>query len=265
MNDSDVEIARQFIKDNINNYYSFGIFNQKKDGTVKFYKRINQPCWGELRCHYKDIGKPSDLHSPFPLGKPVGLAICLGSYYNQELVKWILSDESPWRSCFGEGREIITKDDGKILGFIQRDMDIDPTVFVSHLLNMRVETSWSTFVEWGVPKDIAFWMGFTFRPNYINGAITWPSYDYGDGYTFAKAINIKRYLTANPQNITIPSDKGGTLFSERGVYNRVDIAELFSGDESVSLKSLFKQKYPELTQDIIVNKITPEIIKLGAE
>lgn len=119
-------------------FHTFSLLMQKEPGgEITSHVRVNQPCYGEMR-KYGEIStlpstsKPSDLHHPFPEGRPV--AVMVHSNYLATKMQ-AFDSKSPWIKGFGSIDNIIFHHDKNIFTLI--DTRIDPSVFVLMLRNIR--------------------------------------------------------------------------------------------------------------------------------
>ncbi len=204
---------------------AFCICIRNPEGKHFLYYRSNQPCWGELRTHYKDIYKPSDLHHPFPHGTPVGIG-CSYTYGNAsfDFLKWATSDQSPWKNGF---RSVHLCENKK--SFIICNTHIDPTVTVNLLLQTTHQPTaiinWKELINRGLNLKDAWLLALSIyqsNPILIRPII--------NDYTFSPYIDLEKYYKGEPDNITIDQP---TLYL-RGAYNRVLNSQIWKGGWSLT-------------------------------
>jgi hypothetical protein len=208
------------------------------EAGIEVHRRQNQPCWGELRTHYKDIRKPSDLHSPFPDGVPVGIGISLRGTYDQDILSFLLGRNSPYNKCFGENGLDFTMSGNEIKGFVLTDTKIDPTPFVHMLINFHNNHISKEYLDAGIPEKIAFLL-----PIHLPGGMV-RAYDMGEAYNFARKTDFKRWWNSNPRDLTTGKCHNGerNTFYTRAAYNRVENNEIWTGPNAVPLAKLLKEK-----------------------
>lgn len=184
------------------------VLAMEHEGKVTLYPRNNQPCQGgETRKYYRTHGdactqpensKPSDLHHPFPKGRPVGIlfpSCTLGhSPRKDPYLDWLIKDtQSPVRCVMGG----VIYDKGHILF---ADTRLDPTVMIFAIQMMRR----------GVPES---------GGNHLLAAVRqMGSYEY----YFNPKISIRRFVDGHPRDLS-----GGTYYDGFD-YNRSFNANIFT-------------------------------------
>ncbi len=213
------------------NGISFCICIRNPESEHFIYKRQDQPCWGELRTHYDDLRKPSDLYYPFPYGTPVGIGINSNASYDwgfhdkeafTEWINWSTSSFSPWTSGFKSP---------KILGtnLIICNTHIDPTVMVNMLLQLTHKSEtirhWYKLVtKWNFdPKD-AFLLAYGIYNLSGDGSLS-PIPHLSNTYSFWNSVDLRRWYNKNPRQLT---EENKTLY-QRGAYERPNNAAIFKG------------------------------------
>lgn len=204
---------------------------------INLYRRKGQPCYGELRkyksthgddCTQPNNHKPSDLHSPFPDGTPLAIAARFPQIPEQDLLEFLFSNESPWRKGFKDEKNIEwTLQDGKKIGFVLTETDIDPTVFVNLLNTIKsicfypgmisTKFKFCELVEKGLSPKEAIMLIMTINISCLPvlgqaGSI---------GYYFPIHLDVKRFMDSNPRDLT------GGSFQDRYDYNRTYLQNIF--------------------------------------
>lgn len=253
-----VEKVHKFVSSSYKMAYAFCIVVEH-EGEIQIHERVNQPCWGELRIHYNDIYKPGDLFDPFPEGTPIGFGIGLNYRYDQSFLKWVFSSDSPWVNIHQEGFTLVKDKADNTIGFIHQNSQIDPTLFISMLINSRQDSSvFFHFVDMGIPEKIAWWMSNNF---YKYDSKIWKLKPYDSPpYHLNHRLNVKRWLNNNPQNITLEAP----TFYERGVYNRQYLADIWTDKDSITVRSLFSNPNSSITVETLL-EVSQKIQELGAK
>lgn len=216
------------------------ILVMKVDEGYMAYRRVSQPCYGELRkyamthgtmCTRPESEKPDDLYWPFPEGKPFAVGVPFNKYsakkapeaYNA-YTRAIFSDTSPWIKGFGSSDSVTfisdAKDPNRNKGVIFRDMHVDPTVMVSAI--------WATCYTEGYVSYLKLLNdGFTQNEALAIIVMNTSSPDpYStiyetDNYHWPAKFSLKRFLSGNPH------DYSGGFFDEGYDYNRRMIQDIF--------------------------------------
>src|SRR5690606_21187507 len=139
-----LNVLRQFVLANENRL----IFNLlvQRDDTIVHVNYSSQPCYGELRPygkthpemlpeHQRGVSKPGDLHSPFPEGTPIAVAVPFFNKVNgvtieeyNRIINLVLDPGlSPWRDALKD-LEVLKNKEGRIAGIIIKDTHVDSTV-----------------------------------------------------------------------------------------------------------------------------------------
>lgn len=108
----------------------------ENNGEVTFHERLKQPCYGEMRIYNPEGWKPSDLHTPFPEGNPVGVSVNLHYWKPQFALAdkaGVFSEESLWWPLLKD-RFVKTDNDD---GFVMTDCDFDSDYWFGFLLSIR--------------------------------------------------------------------------------------------------------------------------------
>lgn len=220
-------------------YYAFCIVTKDEEGLFTIHERDREPCYGGLR-KYKSTHKgdctqpdhkPGDLHNPFPEGEPVAVGFSfsalkyLDSYY---LFEACWGDTSPWIKGFGsrENIEVTYTEDGKILGVILKNTDIDPTVLVNlakftKAMTQHQEETFNSLVKEGLDTHEALAV-----MTYNSGHLTPMG---ANGYTFSQVVDFKRFKSGDAKDHT-----GGTL-RQRFDYSRKQLHNLFYDRKGLNL------------------------------
>lgn len=264
-------------------------------GSIGLYPRVDQPCQGgEFRPyhdhnpgdkfakphgHIKDggrahdkKGKPLDLYHPFPSGEIVAFGINLWGQVDEDTLKFIFSNDSPWKDAFGDQRFVDRKKNSLVI----TTSDIDPNVWMQLLWTIKSQHLQSL-------KD---WVaqGFTHReaalictiaggtsPN--GGCIQQSRYDYSPITSF----NIYRFLNQKPYHLLdktyregghyLRSHGRGTIGAEacwqdrdekQGLNLQQKINELPRDGTTGYQKPLKKEEVIKFFRDIIDVWNTPE-------
>lgn len=204
---------------------SFVLAVRDKFGSIGFYPRTSQPCYGEMRKYqnknsnhkqavaHGDLAKsgkqkPTDLYCPFPSGEPemIGFYVRAWNVVTEAdqkylpIINFLFSDQSPWIKGFGSSKavELVWKDK-KLNGFVVKTSDIDPSVLVQMLWTFRHSSiqNFQNFLDAGASMKEAC-------------LLILPQ---GGGYG-PKKCDLKRFFQADPRELS-----GGTL-REGGDYAR---------------------------------------------
>ncbi len=216
-----------------------------------FHPRYSMPCYGELRkykrTHPEDYtsseNKPTDLHYPFPEGHPAALGLNLPpSEKNEEVYKDLFSNESPFINGFRSKDNVlfIRKESGvpgPIIGFVVKDLEIDPTVLVNLLKFTRYNLAlpYSRLREAGATIQEA--LGIIYLNN---GMDPMYSTNKNSGYWTPAIFSAKRWFSQNPIDLS-----GGTL-ADRFDYNRTRMADPFYSKTGIKW-------YDEMSQRIVID------------
>lgn len=254
---NEVEVAKQYLEvfssRIVPKRIDYFLVMRDKSGVLSYHDRINQPCWGELRkyrsTHYHDCTKledarPEDLFSPFPDGTPEAIGIpfsCIGAL--TPLKQYLFSNESPWRKGFGSSSDIILTWTGIIL----KNTDIDPTVLVNLLINIRnmkqyneTEKNFEKFLAEGLTKfESAFLCIFSgvssysyAMPSNVHRLQVPPPNDYIN----TLFVSLSRLYEQNPHDLT-----GGTL-RNRFDYERKKIKDIFYDSNGVNITKVLNDE-----------------------
>lgn len=204
---------------------SFVLAVRDKFGSIGFYPRTSQPCYGEMRKYsnknhnhkkaveHGDLAKsgkqkPTDLYCPFPSGEPEMIGFYIGSWgiitkTDQKylpIINFLFSDKSPWVKGFGSAKavELVWKDK-KLNGFVVKTSDIDPSVLVQMLWTIRYTQlqQFQNFLDAGASMKEACLLMLP----------------QGNSYG-PKKCDVRRFLQGDPRELS-----GGTL-REGGDYAR---------------------------------------------
>lgn len=248
-----LNLLRGFVL-NSQNELTFNLLMQQGDDVVHV-KYGQQPCYGELRPyakthpdmlpeHQRKVHKPGDLHSPFPDGHPIAVAV---PFFNQpsdvtteqynRIINLVLDPGlSPWREALRDF-EVLKNDKGRIAGIIIKDTNVDSTVMVNLFMTLR-GASWNSFYAvltkllGQFPDEdpylllaAATQVGPTWQSN---GAY---SINASFQYYISPALNITNFLQGKfDEKIT-----GGT-FHDRYAYNRPDLHNVFGQNDKTWTK-----------------------------
>lgn len=257
-----LKALRSFVLSNQNKLI-FNLLMQRGDDIIHV-EYTQQPCYGELRPyakthpdmlpeHQRKVQKPGDLHSPFPDGTPVAVAV---PFYNQpngvtteqynRIVNLVLDPGlSPWREALKDF-EVLKNEDGRIAGIIIKDTNIDSTVMVNLFMTLR-GASWGSFYKVltnlleKFPEE---------DPYLLLAAATQygPSWDSGQknmvnasfAYYISPALNVKNFLRGE-----FGKDITGGTFRDRYAYNRPDLHNVF-GENAKTWQAVAKEKFGRL-------------------
>lgn len=227
-----------------------------ESGDMTLHTRIYQPCYGELRkykkTHPKDCTqpnntKPSDLHCPFPDGTPLAISVTFGArgtnfqtriLKEQNYIRYMFSNDSPWLKGFKHEKHIEwTLKDDNIIGFVLKTTEIDPTVFVNLLNNIKSylqyeeEGLFDKLVSKGLSKRqaVLFISSISMKLSKMYRVVR---QHQQQGYYTPHHIDIERFIKRNPHDLS-----GGT-FQDRVDYNRTDLQNIFSFQKSYPSKQL---------------------------
>lgn len=236
----------EFLADNMHGI-NFALAMRDQDGYLKIYPREDQPCQGgEMRkykyagrsdscyvsgkkvelhgdeCTRPDDPRPGDLSDPFPDGIPEAVAICLKDRpQNPEMVEFFLSEKSPYRKGHGGRENIVLRynEHGDVSGYVFKNTEIDPTVFVNFLQFLRCQDyreMWKTLRGAGMtPQEIAV--------SFILMGPHDPTHNLVEthSYYFPVKASIRRIVEGDAFDLS-----GGT-FRNRYDYNRSEVQDLF--------------------------------------
>ena len=183
--------------------YTITVFRDEKYFT---YFRHSMPCLGGLVKYKASHGKryfmnpyfPRDIRVMFPEGDIIYIALWGNVNYNTPYHKFILSEESPWKSAFGSKDTIIFKKQY----FVLTNMDADPTVFYS-LIRLGQLTHISLYQKWN-PRAAILASKFHYadprrlagqKPIQISGG-TW-----ADGFGYTRPYNESIFKTSLPHKL----------------------------------------------------------------
>lgn len=225
---------------------NFSLAMRDKYGSLGVYPRVYMPCQGgEIRkytdknpndkravahgdaCTRPESEKPTDLYAPFPSGVPelFGHRMSVGGESHQDAIRFLFSDESPWKKGFGSGGAVeFTEDDkGNIVGVVLLDMAIDPTVLVNLLWIYKdcANKNYQTYLDAGMTRHeavMSIMMGG--YSNILQSALL-----QNNTYHYAQHLSVPRFMNADPNDLT-----GGT-FRDGFDYNRKLINEIFEEKE----------------------------------
>lgn len=234
---------------------NFALAMRESDGSVKVYPRSSQPCQGgEMRKYQRTHGdlctrpndrRPSDLHDPFPSGivEAVGFH---KSHVGEKFLRDSLSEDSPWLKGFNSPDNIIyAEKNGKTVGYIINDTEVDPTVLVN--LAQYQNTCgpfYEKYLEAGFTRKEALVLVALF--NHDPEKLGVQTYNY----YFPVLASLDRFFEANPHDLS-----GGT-YRNGFDYNRRDIHNLFKagpGETHANWGKLVLQKgFPRYSQPKLV-------------
>lgn len=248
------------------------VFVTDNKGVITVHERWSQPCYGEMRPygkthpdllpeHQRAVGKPGDLHSPFPKeGNPVLAMLVLYQKPNtwdkengrkealaglEDILSVYLSQEhSPWR-VVTKGAEVLRDDDGIPHGIIFNDTDVDPTVLVESWMWFRGKMNISGMVWWNqlretlpdvnVTELLAFYFNF-YSWTQFKGKINTQLTNSWGSYVLSNLMDPQRWLKGDPII-------DGPTFFNRGAYNRPKLDKVFGEGNGAGLTE-FKKKFP---------------------
>lgn len=263
--DTGLNMMRGFVLNNQNRLI-FNLIVQRGDDFI-YVDYSSQPCYGELRPygkthpdmqpeHQRSVSKPGDLHSPFPDGTPVAVAVPFFNKvegvntedYNRILNLVLDPGLSPWREALHDF-EVLKNAEGRIAGIIIKDTNIDSTVMVNMFMVLR-GGSWGHFYK----TLTTLLKKFPDEDPYLLLAAatqfgpTWESKNWAVNASFAyylsPALNVKNFLSGRfNEKIT-----GGT-FRDRFAYNRPDLHNVFGENAQtwtkLALENLGKTTFTE--------------------
>jgi hypothetical protein len=245
---------------------SYGYVVNDKD-VLTVYHNSGQPCYGEMRPYgstHKDVqperqakvGKPGDLHSPFPqTGNPVLVAQSLYTKVQPGdteatidfLNAYLDPETSPWRDASKFGSIIMDGD--RPAGIFYSSTDFNPTILVEGWMFFRGKLgtygakAWKElrdkFPETNTAELLLFWGLLT----------TYDSSTYyvqGNDYTLSTFLDPKLFLAGTP------IIEGPTLH-DRGAYDRPTLHDLF-GHTKTSILAELKKQYPSLNSSYQITK-----------
>jgi len=210
-------------------YKDFGIF-----------PRFGQPCQGgDMRRYDKTHpgkatqphnARPGDLSQPFPEGIPSAIAFHnLKPYASKRLnafLEDLFADDSPWRAGFGSRSNVLFYEDDEenYIGWILKDLQIDPTVLVNLLgfMNSFMAHSKKPYLDLiaeGLTKQeaLAVLMLNGGQSHYIA---------HTDSYRFPPVFSARRFFEGRPNDLS-----GGT-YRDGADYNRTYVQDVFLGDKA---------------------------------
>lgn len=240
------------------NDISFALAMEDSVGNISYHERTNQPCYGELRKYARvesssystpqrahesvtditgknNVIKPTDLHFPFPDGKPLGLCVGWKSWTHgmeaeEEYFQYTLGPTSPWmRGLFCPANVDILRKDGRIIGMVLKSLAVDPTVLVHFLIftsrlmgfGSRSIERFKKIKDMGLSDFEAIMMVLTLGDVEMGGIHQF------DDYVVNIKIDPRRVRDGNSHDLT-----GGTL-EDRYDYNRPDLGDIFKGNWNV--------------------------------
>lgn len=209
---------------------------------LTFHKMTDRPCYGEMRMYGKDStrpydDKPSDLTKPFR--KDSGIREACGVYFTYipymtaqqrtsvpEIVKFLFSEESPWRRGLPEQEHIeftLSKGDEYPIGVVFRDTEYDPTVAVSLFIMMRSISNFTPsfqeyrkrFPDLSLSEVMFLALYCPIYNNKLPGS-------FGYSYTMPPKIDLRRWKHGTVQELS-----EGKTWRDGYDYNRPDMAKLF--------------------------------------
>lgn len=214
----------------------------EEEDSHKVYHRTNQPCYGEMRTYGKEtipekqskVIKPGDLHSPFPDGEPVGVALALPNHFEglDRLVEYIFSPESPWGNT---NRQVtLVKDDqGRYIGAVYTDTDFDPTILIHKWLFLKdVSFNQAFFRDLlkifpDVPLAELLLFSQTLLPYYPDKyQLFWRN-----DYFLSIRTNVENFVNCRPI-------MGELTFRQRCAYDRPGLQDIFGVTDSNIMKAL---------------------------
>lgn len=239
---------RQFVTEF--SHLSYAICMRDSVGNLSIHRRVDLPCYGELRkylnTHPKDQvtknyppKKPTDLHYPFPDGTPEALAVLFYTTVPDEVtLEYLVSKDSPFRRGYQIDQVEFIKGDGGTKGMVLKDTEFDPTVLVNMLKRTQQSYVLPKILDLGFTKDEAYILNTMLE-------FSWTSYQGEDhiyiipyeSYIQSPTADLLRIVTGRSVDLT-----GGT-FKQRFDYERKDMHCIFKppADEKFKGFNLFKE------------------------
>lgn len=255
--------------------YFFAMRNP--DDSIEVHtERENIVCYGEMRkydrclstgvrqknCTRSDDLKPRDLKFPFPDGiiEAVSFGIkfsdneaeaCKYNRFNDRegwnyYMDFILSGKSPWVKGFGSSKDIykVEGDTGFTTGFVCTDTEIDPTVLVSMMCFIQVNSNFKNFAEiksvgGSDLEAIAYCFTTGGKCQYGGG------WENAYGYYWSTKPDLHKIANGTPIDLT-----GGT-WRDGFDYERVNLSQIFA-DGEVNLSQEYNKQECETPKDALV-------------
>lgn len=218
---------------------NFSLGMRDKFGSLGIYPRVNMPCQGgEIRKYKeKNLGdiravahgelstrsesyKPADLFAAFPSGIPELFGHRINGSGNKSIeaaLRFLFSKNSPFIRAFVSPSVVeFTEDEkGNILGFVLKDMGLDPTVLVNLLWVYKDCKNYQAYLDAGMTEKEAILCCM------MQGGNVLTCLHATNIYHFPQYIDIHRFMTGDPHDLT------GGSFRDGFDYNRKLINELF--------------------------------------
>lgn len=222
---------------------NFALCMRENDGSLKIHTRENQPCQGgEMRkygethkdCTRPDDPRPGDLRHPFPSGIPEAVSVCLSivNRNTKPVLEFITGQESPYRSVMKDVRII---DDGRLIGLVFLDTEVDSTVLVNSIQAIRSLNSVTHGIMQKTGLDAR--EAFLFAMSGIHASSKEKELIVCGVYSYYFATNacIRRIWDGIPYDLT-----GGT-YRDRYDYNRPAVQDLFMARQGEHKTNLLKE------------------------
>jgi hypothetical protein len=206
----------------------------------KEHIRNNQPCYGELRkyesthpgeCTQSIDIRPGDLRAPFPAGTPTGFYFDFSprttsgkrDERSNKLFEAFFNEESPWFAGFKD--YLFERDNNNIIiGVHLPRADVDPTVLVNLLRNVRTNLGEARLVEFIKMISLGLTNNEALAVLCNNGGL---AIERGVGnpyyYDNPKIFSARRFFQQTP------NDLSGGFLSQRVDYNRKLMQDVFLG------------------------------------
>jgi hypothetical protein len=202
------------------------------DGDIRIFKRVQQPCYGELRkykethgdgCTKPESKRPGDLFWPFPFGTPEALATGFDGMSSRShmypMLDYLFSNESPFKKGFISAENIEWSANRS--GIVLLHTEFDPTVLVNllkyiqdRMLNM--ESVFSSYLDAGLSNLEAFILDYSVRYESYTKTVK-----ANDRYIYPISLDLQGVINQKPNDLT-----GGTLY-DRMDYDRKRMHEVF--------------------------------------
>lgn len=244
-----IDQLKKFLKNSSGRQTTWGMVVEH-EGKLNMYPRDHQPCYGEMRVYEKGEYRPGDLYDPFPPGTPLALGVYWApTSYVPDVYKALVSDRSPWRSALKDYE--LYQEDGKVYGFIVKDLNVNSDTLVNFFMIARYQTSWQAKLQkWtkeGVPFDTSVILSTAFN----SADLSRLPHSYPFSYIYA--ISVPQWMSSRPN---VPA---GHLFSARAAYRRKQIESIWNANKNFvgDLKSI--KSGGKFTMDRILKDVVPEI------
>lgn len=217
-------------------YVSWSYAIRNKKGEVEFVEMRSRPCYGEMRRYGKTSTrpsdpKPSDLPKPIKVGIREAVSVFIPSTHqniniHNDFVEFMFSKESPYRKGIGfDGLEFTKSSDGRIVGIVMYETEVDPTTMVALFMFMRSSSpyvaEWDRLVKEGKSKIVALISTIYARKN----GDTFIS-QFTGGYYLTQFLDVNKFVNGEVNSLS-----NGRTWRDEEDYNRPEIQDLFKTAE----------------------------------